>query len=133
MMSIENNNPKLLSPLTLAFIGDGVYDLMVRRYLVNQGQQPVGKMNKTKVKLVNCKSQAYFAQKILPMLSEEELSIYKRGRNSSPKCTPKNGSVGDYHSATGLESLFGYLYLKGENERLNTLFEEILQNIEVNE
>ncbi len=129
----ENINPKLLSPLTLAFVGDGIYDLLVRHYLVGMGQRPVGELNKIKVKLVNCKSQAHFAKELLPVLSEEELSIFKRGRNASPKCTPKNGTVGDYHSATGLEALFGYLYLKGDNHRLQQLFSVIIKNLSISE
>ena len=63
-------------------------------------------------------------------LTEEELAVYKRGRNASPKCTPKNGTVGDYHSATGLEALFGYLYLSGEDKRLERLFSEIIKNLD---
>ena len=126
----EKSNPKQLSPLTLAFLGDGVYDLFVRQFLVDKGQRPVGELNKIKVDLVNCKSQAVFAKKLIPMLMEEELSVYKRGRNASPKCTPKNGSVGDYHSATGLEALFGYLYLSGEDKRLEQLFSEIIKNLD---
>ncbi|MGN0462983.1 MAG: Mini-ribonuclease 3 [Ruminococcus sp.] len=125
----EKSNPKQLSPLTLAFVGDGVYDLFVRQFLVDKGQRPVGELNKIKVDLVNCKSQAVFAKNLLPLLTEEELSVYKRGRNASPKCTPKNGSVGDYHSATGLEALFGYLYLSGEDDRLEQLFSEIIKNL----
>lgn len=115
-----------ISPLTLAFVGDGVYDLLVRAYLVKQSNRPVGELNKIKVSFVNCKSQAEFAKVLLPHLSEKELSVYKRGRNAAPKCTPKNGSVADYHSATGLESLFGYLYLKEENVRITELFDIIL-------
>ena len=126
----EKSNPKQLSPLTLAFLGDGVYDLFVRQFLVDKGQRPVGELNKIKVDLVNCKSQAVFAKKLIPMLTEEELSVYKRGRNASPKCTPKNGSVGDYHSSTGLEALFGYLYLSGEDKRLEQLFSEIIKNLD---
>lgn len=107
-MNLENNNPKMISPLTLAFVGDGVYDLLVRKYLVNHHDLHVGELNKMKVKFVNCKSQAEFAKMLMPILTEEELSIYKRGRNASPKCTPKHGTVGDYHSATGFEALFGF-------------------------
>lgn len=129
----EKSNPKQLSPLTLAFVGDGVYDLFVRQFLVDKGQRPVGELNKIKVDLVNCKSQAIFAKNLLPLLTEEELSVYKRGRNASPKCTPKNGTVGDYHSATGLEALFGYLYLSGEDERLEQLFSEIIKNFDTAE
>ena len=78
--------------------------------------------------MVNCKSQAEYAQLLMPSLSEKELAVYKRGRNAAPKCTPKNGSVADYHSATGLECLFGYLHVNGETERINELFDLILHN-----
>ena len=81
---------------------------------------------KIKDSLVNCKSQAEFAKQIMPSLTETELSVYKRGRNAAPKCTPKNGSVADYHSATGLEALFGYLHLNGEKDRVDELFSMII-------
>lgn len=116
------------SPLTLAFVGDGVYDLLVRGYLVRQANRPVGELNKIKVSLVNCKSQAVFAKQIMEHLTEKEVSVYKRGRNAAPKCTSKHGSVADYHSATGLECLFGYLYLNDETARINELFDLILHN-----
>ena len=87
-----------VSPLTLAFVGDGVYDLLVRAYLVRQSNRPVGELNKKKVGFVNCKSQAEYAKALIPHLSDKELSVYKRGRNAAPKCTPKNGTVADYHS-----------------------------------
>ncbi|MCD8027005.1 MAG: ribonuclease III [Clostridiales bacterium] len=124
--AISHNKTDEISPLTLAFVGDGVYDLLVREFLVNRANRPVGELNRQKVKLVNCKSQAEFAKSILPKLSEKEASVYKRGRNAAPKCTPKNASVADYHSATGLESLFGYLYLNGEDERVKELFDAII-------
>ena len=115
------------SPLTLAFVGDGVYDLLVREYLARQGNRPVGELNRRKVALVKCESQASFAKALMPELSERELAVYKRGRNAAPKCTPKHGSVADYHSATGLECLFGYLHLNGERQRIEELFNEILR------
>ena len=114
------------SPLTLAFLGDGVYDLLVRESLVNRANRPAGELNRQKVAMVNCRAQAEYAQLLMPSLSEKELAVYKRGRNASPKCTPKNGSVADYHSATGLECLFGYLHVNGETERINELFDIIL-------
>lgn len=114
------------SPLTLAFVGDGVYDLLVREHLVRQSNRPVGELNKRKVKLVNCEAQARFAKELMPVLGERELAVYKRGRNAAPKCTPSHGTVADYHSATGLECLFGYLYLNGDADRVNELFEKIL-------
>lgn len=115
------------SPLTLAFIGDGVYDLLVRDYLVRKANRPVGELNKIKVSLVNCESQARFAKEIMPMLTEKEQAVFKRGRNAAPKCTPKHGSVADYHSATGLECLFGYLHINREESRINELFGEIVR------
>ena len=114
------------SPLTLAFIGDGVYDLLVRDYLVRQANRPVGELNKRKVALVNCESQAAFAKCLMPKLSEKEQVVYKRGRNAAPKCTPKHGTVADYHSATGLEALFGYLHINGEQDRIKEVFNEII-------
>ncbi len=114
------------SPLTLAFIGDGVYDLLVRDYLVRQANRPVGELNKRKVALVNCESQAAFAKSLIPKLREREQAVYKRGRNAAPKCTPKHGTVADYHSATGLEALFGYLHINGEQDRIKELFNEII-------
>lgn len=114
------------SPLTLAFIGDGVYDLLVRDYLVRQANRPVGELNKRKVALVNCESQATFAKSLMPKLSEKEQAVYKRGRNAAPKCTPKHGTVADYHSATGLEALFGYLHINNEQDRIKELFNEII-------
>ncbi len=114
------------SPLTLAFIGDGVYDLLVRDYLVRQANRPVGELNKRKVALVNCESQAAFTKSLMPKLSEREQAVYKRGRNAAPKCTPKHGTVADYHSATGLEALFGYLHINGEQDRIKELFNEII-------
>ncbi len=113
------------SPLTLAFVGDGVYDLLVREHLVRQANRPVGELNKIKVAMVNCKSQAQFAAKLLPYLTEKETAVYKRGRNAAPKSTAKNGTIAEYHSATGLECLFGYLHLNGENQRIAELFERI--------
>ena len=95
------------SPLTLAFIGDGVYDLLVRDYLVRKANRPVGELNKIKVSLVNCESQAAFAKDLMPCLSEREQAVYKRGRNAAPKSASKHGTLADYHSATGLEALLG--------------------------
>ena len=122
-----HNSTDELSPLTLAFVGDGVYDLLVREYLVRQADRPVGELNKTKVAMVNCKSQAQFASKLMPHLSENEVAVYKRGRNAAPKSIAKNGTVAEYHSATGLVCLFGYLYLSGEKGRIDELFDMIIK------
>lgn len=122
----KNCNPKQLSPQTLAFIGDTVYDMLAREHLVCEANRPVGELNKRKVKLVNCQTQSKAVKQLMPVLTEDEISVYKRGRNAFTKNTPRNADVADYHAATGLEALFGYLYLNGEINRLNELFEQII-------
>lgn len=119
-------NPKLLSPQTLAFIGDTVYDMLTREYLVCEANRPVGELNRRKVDIVNCETQSKAIKELMPILTEDEISVFKRGRNAFTKHTPKNADVADYHAATGLEALFGYLYLNGEIERLNELFKKII-------
>ncbi len=127
-------DPKSYSPLTLAFIGDGVFELFVRERLVLQGNCPVKELHKHAVVQVQAAAQAMAVPKLEPILSEEEISVLKRGRNAHVGHVPKNSSVADYHAATALESLFGYLYLKGDLKRLQELFREIckiqMQNIE---
>ncbi|MBQ3299225.1 MAG: ribonuclease III [Ruminococcus sp.] len=128
MEEIKRTAADVYSPLTLAFIGDGVYDLLVRDYLVRKANRPVGELNKIKVSLVNCESQAAFAKDLMPHLSEHEQAVYKRGRNAAPKSASKHGTLADYHSATGLEALFGYLHINGEQERIKELFSMIIEN-----
>lgn len=118
-----------ISPLTLSFIGDGVYDLMVREYVISLANRPVGQLNKRKVNVVNCKFQAECAEILEPHLTEEETVIYKRGRNANVHSIPKNANRQDYHIATGFEALFGYLYLKKDIARLRELFGLIVENI----
>lgn len=126
-----NSDIHSLSPLTLAFVGDSVYDLLVRQHLVSLANRPVKELNQMKVTLVNCKSQADAVKVIIDSLSEEELDVYKRGRNVKVNSASKHSSLADYHSATGLEALFGYLYLSGNTERIKELFTLILENVEV--
>ena len=123
----EGVSPKGLSPLTLAFVDDGVYELFVREYLVSQGNFPVKKLNSRKVELVRCQAQAQALSHLWPELSEEERDIALRGRNAHVGHAPKNAPLADYHSATGLEALFGYLYLSGEIDRLRWIFSAILE------
>lgn len=116
--------------LNLAFIGDGVYDLLVREYLVTHSSAHVGELNKKKVEMVNCKSQAASIKQILDHLTEEEVEVYKRGRNAKVNSASKHSTLSDYHAATGMEALFGWLYLKGRQERINELFTLIINNSE---
>ena len=121
-------NPKLLSPSTLAFVGDAVYGVMVRSRLA-EIERPVGELHKRSVEYVNANAQSDAFELIKNELTEEEISIYKRGRNNHVGQVPKNATSGVYHSATGVEALFGFLYLKGETERLNMLFSLIWDGI----
>lgn len=122
---IPIQNPNTYSPLALAFLGDAVYGLLVRERLLLTANRPARRLHTLSVQAVNARAQAQAVEKILPMLTEEELAVYKRGRNAHPGHTPKNQSEGDYHSATGLEALFGWLYLYGAEERLRALFDRI--------
>ncbi|MBQ3057474.1 MAG: ribonuclease III [Clostridia bacterium] len=123
-------NPNLLSPSVLAFVGDAVYGLMVRTALA-QINRPSGELHKLSVKIVNATAQAQAYKIIEPILSEKEISVFKRGRNFKTGNTPKNSSGGDYHTATGLETLFGFLYLSGEKDRLETLFNLIWEKFNI--
>lgn len=116
-----------LSPLTLAFIGDTVFDLFVRERLICQANRPVNKLHNLASKTVNAQSQAKAVKKIMDILTEEEFAVFKRGRNSHTNHKAKNASEGDYHYATGFEALFGYIYLKGNIERLRELFDIIIE------
>lgn len=119
-------DPKELSSLSLAFVGDSVYDLLVREYLLTFGKRHVGELNKDKVSMVCCKAQTGAFEKIQPILSEEEEAVFKRGRNVQVHSVPKNSTLKDYHTATGFEALFGYLYLQGRVDRIRELFEVII-------
>ena len=119
------NNPNSYNSLTLAFLGDAVYSLMVRERLVKGSSLPAGKLHKLSADSVNALAQSEAVKRIIPLLTEEENDVFRRGRNAHPHHTPKNQSGGDYHYATGLEALFGWLYLEGKTDRLNELFEII--------
>ena len=114
-----------LSPLTLAFMGDTVFDLLVRSELICEANRPVKDLHSTASKRVCAKAQADGIRKIMPMLTEDELAVFKRGRNAHTGGIPKHASSADYHYATGLESLFGWLYLKGEADRIRAIFDAI--------
>lgn len=112
-------------PATLAFLGDSVYEVLVREYLISQGDQQVSKLHDQKVQYVCAKFQAEGYDKILPLLTEEETSIMRRGRNVHVS-VPQHATAQDYHKATGLEALFGYLDCIGDTDREHMLFREIL-------
>lgn len=115
-----------MSMLALAHIGDGVYELLTRTKLCTEGFQSAAKLHFKTVSLVNAKAQAAAVKKILPVLSEEEASVFKRGRNAKVNSVPQKATVGEYHAATGLEALFGWLYLQGKTQRINELYNIIM-------
>ena len=117
-----------ISNLGLAHMGDCVYELMVRSWLVRGGKLTASGMHRATVKYVSAPAQAAAMEKIADMLSEEEKKVYRRGRNARVNSVPKNAERHQYHAATGLEALFGYLYLSGKTDRLNELFSIIMEN-----
>ena len=118
-------NVNLLSPSVLAFVGDAVYELLVREYTASVNR-PSGELHNFSVKLVCAPAQAEAFKKIEPFLTETELSVFKRGRNFHTGNVPKNSTPAQYHTATGFECIFGFLHLKGENERIKELFSHII-------
>lgn len=119
---MELNEINRMSMLALAHIGDGVYELLTRTVLCTDGIQSAAKLHYRTVSLVNAKAQAEAVEKLLPILNEDELAVFKRGRNAKVNSVPQKASVGEYHAATGLEALFGWLYLQGKAERINALY-----------
>lgn len=118
-------NAHTYSPLTLAFLGDAVFELMVRSSITQKCNKPSGALHRESIKRVCAKAQAQGYERIREMLTEEEDDAFRRGRNASPSHSPKNATSHDYHYATGLESLFGYLYIQGKSDRLQELFAAI--------
>ncbi len=115
-----------ISNLGLAHLGDGVFELLVRVWLCKHGRATAAGLHHEAVAHVNAAAQAEAAEKLTPYLTVEELAVFKRGRNTKVGSVPKNSSLQEYHAATGLEALFGYLFLRGRLERINELFEKIM-------
>lgn len=118
---------RAVSNLGLAHVGDGVFELMVRSWLCIHGKATNRGLHKATIKYVAAPAQAKAAEKILPLLTQEEADVFRRGRNSNPHTVPKAASREEYQAATALEALFGYLWLKGETDRLNELFEIMME------
>lgn len=116
-----------LSMLALAHVGDAVYELLTRTMLCTRANSSVAQLHKQTVSYVNAPAQARAAEKILPLLDAEEASVYRRGRNAKVNSVPHNADIGQYHAATGLEALFGWLYLQGRTERVEELFRAIME------
>lgn len=118
MFQLEDRDLRTYSPLTLAYIGDGIYELVVRTVLVKRGNCPVNRLHKQASSLVKASAQSAMMEVIEPILTEEETGVYRRGRNAHSPTMAKHATMSDYRRATGFEALMGYLYLKEEFERM---------------
>ena len=123
--------PNEYSPLALAFIGDSVFDLVIKSLIVEKANCQVNKLQNKTSKIVRATTQALIVDALKDVLTEEEANIYRRGRNAKPYTKAKNASYSEYCKATGLEALVGYLYLKGDTERLIALIKTGLENAEI--
>jgi len=124
----EKKDPKMLSPLVLAYIGDTVYDLYVRTMLITKQDSTPHKLHLAAAGYVCAAGQARAFRKVETLLTEEEQAAYRRGRNAHSGTVPKNASVTDYHTATGLEALIGYLFLSGRDDRINELMQIAMED-----
>lgn len=123
---IQTQDINNISMLGLAHVGDAVYELLTRTMLCARGHSSVSELHRLTVARVNAPAQAKAAAKLLPVLSEEELSVYRRGRNTKVNSVPHNADIGQYHAATGIEALFGWLYLHNRKQRISELFDLII-------
>lgn len=130
MMKVKKVNPRMYSPLTLAFIGDSVYDLIIRTKVVTKANAPVNKLHRESSQYVKASAQAAMILKLQDSLTDEEVAVYKRGRNAKSGSVPKNAKLIDYKNATGYEALVGYLYLKGQLTRIFELVNKGLDEFE---
>lgn len=127
-LNLDRDHINQISTLGLAHLGDGVYELMVRSWLILHGKATNKGLHKATVSYVSAQAQANRVERIRPLLTEEEQAVFRRGRNSNPHTVSRAASREEYQTATALEALFGYLYLKGRTERLNELFEVMMSS-----
>ena len=128
-MHLDPKQVGAISNLGLAHIGDGVFELLTRAWLCGHNRLTVNRMHQDTVSLVKATSQAKFVDKLLPRLTEEEKAFYRRGKNSHVHAVPKSCTPAEYAKATGLEALFGALYLLGETDRINELFVTVMEEL----
>lgn len=118
VFELENTDIRTYSPLTLAYIGDGIYELIIRTILVEKGNTQVNKLHQRASRLVKASAQSEMVESLKQYLTEEEMAVFKRGRNAKSFTTAKNATISDYRRATGFEALMGYLYLTEQWERM---------------
>ncbi|MBR5125579.1 MAG: ribonuclease III [Oscillospiraceae bacterium] len=127
-MNLSRQEINAISNLGLAHMGDCVFEILCRGYLCARGGKNVGNLHRDTIRMVKASSQAAFVDKLIPLLTEDELSYYRRGKNSHVHAVPKSCSAAEYAKATGLEALFGALYLAGETDRINELFRTVMED-----
>ena len=126
-MNLSAQEINAMSNLGLAHMGDCVFEILCRAYLCAQGEKTVDRLHRDTISMVKATSQAKFADKLLPLLTQEELAYYRRGKNAHVHAVPKSATPAEYAKATGLEALFGALYLSGQTDRLNELFRRVME------
>jgi ribonuclease-3 family protein len=125
-LNLTDEEINSISSLGLAYLGDSVFELMVRSWLCSRGGVTSSGLHREAVKYVSAQAQAQAARRVLPELTDAEKGVFRRARDTKVHSVPQNADISDYHAATGLEALFGWLYLKGNKERLNQLFQLIM-------
>ena len=126
-MNLPKAEIDAISNLGLAHIGDAVFELLCRSYLCALGGKNVGNLHRDTIAMVKATAQAEFVDRLLPLLTEEEMAYYRRGKNAHVHAVPKSATAAEYAKATGLEALFGALYLAGKTQRLNELFRAVME------
>lgn len=127
-MNLPRAQIDAISNLGLAHIGDSVFELLCRSYLCARGGKNVGNLHRDTIAMVKATAQAEFVDRLLPLLTEEEMAYYRRGKNAHVHAVPKSATAAEYAKATGLEALFGALYLAGKTQRLNELFRAVMED-----
>ena len=128
-MNMTKSQIDAISNLGLAHMGDCVYEMLVRAYLCAGGNKTVAQLHKQTIAMVKATYQAAFVDKMLPLLTEEEMTYYRRGKNSHVHAVPKSATPAQYAKATGLEAMFGYLFLSGQKNRANEIFHLVMQEM----
>ena len=126
-MNLTKQQIDAISNLGLAHMGDCVFEILCRGYLCAQGETTVDRLHRDTISMVKATAQAEFVDKLLPLLTEEEMAYYRRGKNAHVHAVPKSATPAEYAKATGLEALFGALYLAGQTERINELFKAVME------
>lgn len=130
LFEINLSKPEIdaISNLGLAHMGDCVFEILCRAYLCARGEKTVDRLHRDTIAMVKAPAQAQFADRMLPLLTEEERAYYRRGKNAHVHAVPRGATPAEYAKATGVEALFGYLYLSGRKERANELFQIVMED-----